>query len=108
MVEEKRAYIRRPFPADSLAETISLAQAIQDQNNGRPMNRVLLANAIGRKPASSQYKELLSSGFKYGLTQGNEKSDNINLTELGTAITKPRDQHERVKSIREAALQPDL
>jgi hypothetical protein len=72
------------------------------------MNRVLLANAIGRKPASSQYRELLSSAFKYGLTEGTEKSDNISLTELGVSVTKPRDGEERGMAIKRATLQPDL
>ena len=108
MTTAQPKYARRPFPADTLAEAVALAQAIQDKNNGRPMNRVLLADAIGRKPASSQYKELLSSSFKYGLTIGNEKSGVISLTELGVALTKPRDPSEHAASLRTAALQPDL
>jgi hypothetical protein len=72
------------------------------------MNRILLANAIGRKPASSAYKDLLSSSFKYGLTLGNEKSDMIELTPLGVALTKPRDTSERAASLRKAAMNPDL
>lgn len=103
-----RQYVRRPFPADSLQEVIDLAQAIQDSNNGRPMHRVLLANAVGRKPASSQYKELLSSSFKYGLTLGTEKSEMIALTPLGTSLTKPRDAAERAAAVKQAAMEPGL
>jgi predicted nucleotide-binding protein len=101
-------YTRRPFPADSLEEAIVIATAIQEQNNGRPMNRILLAKAIGRKPASSQFVELLSSSFKYGLTLGTEKAESISLTELGLAITKPRSADERIAAIRGAALVPEL
>jgi predicted nucleotide-binding protein len=72
------------------------------------MRRVLLASAIGRRPASSEFKQLLSSAAKYGLTLGNEKSPEILLTELGTSIAKPRDPAERVAALRRAAVQPDL
>ena len=108
MQQQEPKYRRRPFPANTLEESIKLAQAIQDQNNGRPMNRVLLANAIGKRPASSDYKLLLSSAVKYGLTTGNEKSDTIALTESGVAITRPRNALERAAEVKKAALQPQV
>ncbi len=72
------------------------------------MNRVLLADAVGRRPASSDFALLLSSSFKYGLTLGTEKADNISLTELGIAMVKPRDEAERIRASRNAALAPEL
>ncbi len=99
---------QRPFPNHSLQVAIALAQAIQDNNNGQPMNRVLLAGAMGRKPSSSDFRMLLSSGVKYGLTVGNEKSEAIGLTEIGTGLTKPRGEEERAESLRRAALSPEL
>ena len=101
-------YVRRPFPSHTLEGALRVAQAIQDQNNGKPMNRVLLANAIQKKPASSDFKALLSSSLKYGLTAGTEKSELISLERLGDSATRPRDVVERSSSLRKAALQPEL
>ena len=72
------------------------------------MNRVLLANAIQKKPASSDFKVLLSSALKYGLTTGTEKSETIALTELGGSVTRPRDATEGATALKSAALQPEL
>ena len=80
---EKRKYTMRPFPTHTLEQALFVPRTLQDANNGRPMNRLLLANAMGRTPASSEFKLLLSSSIKYGLTTGNEKSETIALTELG-------------------------
>jgi len=91
-----------------LESALRIAQAIQEQNNGKPMNRVLLANAIDKKPASSDFKALLSSSLKYGLTSGTEKSETISLEPLGSAATRPRDGAERTESLRKAALEPEL
>lgn len=97
----------RPFPAFDLAEAMKLAQAIQDSNAGKPMNRLLLAGAIGRKSGSSEYRLLLSSANKYGLTKGNESSKEIALTPLGHKVTHPTSEQERISSIRAAALAPE-
>jgi predicted nucleotide-binding protein len=72
------------------------------------MPRILLADAIGRKPGSSEFRILLSSSAKYGLTTGNEKSDTIALTGLGTSIVRPLDSAERTRGIRQAAMEPEL
>src|SRR3972149_2083060 len=108
MADDDPKYTRRPFPANSLAEAATIAQAIQDNNNGRAMNRVLVANAIQRKPASSDFKALLSSSLKYGLTTGTEKSETIALTDLGQSLTRPRDDAERASALKKASLEPEL
>jgi Predicted nucleotide-binding protein containing TIR-like domain len=97
----------RPFPWFTLEESVALAIAIQDKNAGRPMNRLLLAEAIGRKPGSSEYRDLLSAGFKYGLTNGSEKSRDISLTALGVRVTRPTSPEDRASALREAALSPE-
>ncbi len=101
-------WVRRPFPKHSLEQTLIIPSAIQDKNAGKPMRRLLLADAIGRKPTSSEFKYLLSSSFKYGLTDGTEKSEQIILTPLGQAIVQPRSVEERMAKLQDAALKPDL
>lgn len=98
----------RPFPAFGLEDCVQVARAIQESNAGRPMNRLLLAQAIGRTPGSSEYRVLLSSSFKYGLTIGTEKSAEVQLTELGTRLTKPTNETDRRTALREAAMAPEL
>jgi predicted nucleotide-binding protein len=104
--EERRS--ARPFPKHALEEALVVAQAIQDKNAGKPMKRIFVAEAIGRKPGSSEFKKLLSSSFKYGLTLGTEKSEYIELTALGQSITKPKNPEERMMSLQQAALGPEL
>ncbi|MBE9501442.1 MAG: nucleotide-binding protein [Dehalococcoidia bacterium] len=98
----------RSFPKHTLEESVRVAQAIQDNNAGKPFNRLLLAQAIGRSPASSEFKYLLSSSYKYGLTTGTEKAELIGLTPVGVSITKPRSSPEKQDALRKAALNPDL
>lgn len=99
---------RRPFPKNTLEEALIIAQAIRDQNAGRPFDRLLLAETIGRKPSSSVYRDLLSSSRRYGLTTGSEKSETIALTPLGEPVTAPKSPQEQSNALRQAALEPPL
>lgn len=106
--EKKSRRPRREYPIHLLQESLRVPQAIQDKNNGQPFKRILLANSLGIKPSSSDFREILSSSFKYGLTQGTEKADVITLTELGRSIVKPREETEKAKGLIQAALKPEL
>ena len=99
--------VLRPYPPFSLEESLVIANAIQEKNAGKPMKRLLLADAIGRKPTSSDFRVLLSSSYKYGLTSGTEKAEYISLTSLGTKVTRPTSEETKAKSIQEAALTPE-
>ena len=85
-----------------------LPQRIQDEMGGKPMNRLLLAQALGVSPSSSGYRDLLSSAFKYGLTDGTEKADNISLTTVGASATQPADQAARLGALQRAAMTPPI
>lgn len=98
----------RNFPKHTLEAALPLAQKIQDELGGKPMNRLLLADALGLSPSSSNYRELLSSAFKYGLTEGTEKADNVSLTDLGAAATQQTDASSRLQALRKAALMPTV
>jgi len=99
---------RRPFPSATLQEALIIAQTIRDQNAGRPFDRILLAQAIGRKPSSSAYRDLLTSSRRYGLTTGTEKAKTIALTSLGESVTAPRSPQEKSAALRQAALEASL
>src|SRR3989344_9339850 len=98
----------RPFPLHSIDDALVIARAIQDKNAGKPMKRLLLADAIGRKPTTIQFRDLLSSSYKYGLTNGTEKADYIELTDLGKQITKPISPQQKIAAEQRASLTPEL
>src|SRR3990172_8939159 len=106
--EESKRLAPRPYPKHPLMQALTVAESIQDKNAGKPMRRIFVADAIGRKPSSSEFKLLLSSSFKYGLTLGTEKADYIELTSLGQSITKPLNFEEKALSLQKAVLIPDL
>jgi hypothetical protein len=87
----------RPFPVHTLEESLVIIQAIADKGASRAMDRLLVADAVGRTPSSSEFKRLLSSSLKYGLTLGTEKADNIVPTETGLKIASPQNEQERGK-----------
>lgn len=96
----------RPFPNHILENALVIANAIQEENAGKPMKKLLVANAIGRKPATTQFRDLLSSSYKYGLTLGTEKAENIELTEIGKQITKPSSSEQELQAKQKAVLIP--
>jgi predicted nucleotide-binding protein len=98
----------RTFPAHTLEESLVIVQAIADKGAGRSMDRLLVADAIGRTPSSSEFKRLLSSSLKYGLTAGSEKADNIVPTEIGLRIASPQNEQERGQGLIQACLKPEL
>ena len=92
---QKRKYTTTAFPKDTLKEVVQLAQAIQDNNGGQPYNRLDLASALNRSPEASQFRTLIISSGRYGLTQGGYKADKIGLTGLGSSIVAPRSEQEK-------------
>lgn len=97
----------RNYPKDSLQQALVISQKIADENAGAPMNRLLVADALGIKPASSNFKYLLSSSRMYGLTEGTEKATDVSLTPLGKRVTRSSGA-ERVAALRQAALNVQL
>lgn len=98
----------RPHPPTSITTAITVPEAIHENNAGRPINRLLLAEAMGYSPSSSGFRDRIASSAKYGLTEGNFHSEEISLTDLGVALTRPRNAEERIHALRNAFRQVDL
>ena len=98
----------RDYPVHTLEKALVIIKAIADKGAGKAMDRLLVAEAVGRRPGSSEYRRLLSSSLKFGLTTGTEKADYITPTDLGLKIVKPRSEEEKVRGIVEACLTPPL
>ncbi|MGE5590422.1 MAG: TIR domain-containing protein [Bacillota bacterium] len=106
--DESRDRRVRPYPNHTLEQALVIAQALQDKNAGKPLDPILLAGAISRKPASSEYRILLSSSIKYGLTTGTHVAKQVQLTALGKAIVQPTTPSERASGLLRASLTPSL
>lgn len=92
----------RPHPPVTLKEALELPRAIAENNAGRPMNRILLAESMKLSPSSSGFRDRVMAAFRYGLTDGNYHSETISLTAVGDSATRPRNEHERIDAERQA------
>lgn len=101
-----KARTKRAFPRHTLEGALAPAQKIQDEGGGNSFKRLLLADALGIKPSSSNYRDLLSSSYAYGLTEGTEKATDVSLTALGGQATGAEDRSGRIQALRKAALRP--
>jgi hypothetical protein len=72
------------------------------------MKPMFIAEAIGRKPESSEFRMLLSSSNRYGLIKGSYASEVIELTSLGTSIVKPVSPEKKVLDLQDSAQKPDV
>ena len=97
-----RTRSNRPHPQTPLAIALQVAEAISENNASRPMNRLLLAQAMSYSPNSSGFRDKIAASAKYGLTEGNFHSDVISLTPRGLAATRPRNEDERIAARRDA------
>jgi predicted nucleotide-binding protein len=100
--------VLRNFPLHTLQEALEVPQKIQDERAGRPFKKILLADALGYKPGSSGFRDILSSSYKYGLTDGTEKAEEVSLTPLGGAAVQTTNPTQRRLAVRRAALKPPL
>lgn len=92
----------------SIEDTLVLPQKIADEMGGNPFNRLLLADAIGITPMSSNYRDLLSSSYRYGFTEGTEKASEISLTNLGKDATQTVAAQKRLDALVKAARTPSF
>jgi len=102
--KSKKHKPRRPFPKHTLEKALKVAKAIQDKNAGKPWKPIFVAEALNIKPGSSNFRELTSSSYKYGLTEGTWNAQYISLTPLGNSITRPTDPKKEMKDLQEAVL----
>jgi len=96
----------RNYPRESLQSSLVVPQKLAE-GAGRPMNRLLVADTLGIKPASTNFRYLLSSSRSYGLTEGTEKAVEVSLTPLGREAIST-DAAVRRNALQRAATTPDV
>lgn len=104
--QPKRKRVQSDFPKHSLEQALRVAKALEDVNGGQPLPPIETATALGVSPGSSDFRVILSSSLKYGLTNGSYKSDRIELDEIGREIVEPKTAEERQAAIVRAAMSP--
>src|SRR5580658_4379008 len=96
------------FPKHSLRAALRVATALEDKNSGNPMPPTDVAIAIDKSPGSSDFRMLLSSSIKYGLTTGSFNQSKITLTELARDIVAPTSDGSKNKALLKSAFTPLL
>jgi predicted nucleotide-binding protein len=98
--------IQSEFPKDTLEEALRVPEGLENANGGQPLPPIETASAIDVSPGSSDFRRILSSSFKYGLTIGTYKSDRVALEELGRNVVEPKDEEGRKNALVQAVLTP--
>lgn len=101
-----RGKVKSDFPKHSLVDALRVPKALADKNGGQPLPPTETAIALGMSPGSSDFRILLSSSIKYGLTSGSYNQDRVTLEELGRNIVEPRNSEDEHRSLVQAALNP--
>src|SRR6267378_7960547 len=83
------ARVKSDFPKHTLEEALAVAQALEEKHGGQPLPPTDTAIALDISPGSSDFRLLLSSSIKYGLTSGSYNQERVSLTDLGRRIVEP-------------------
>jgi len=103
---ERRGKIKSDFPKYTLEDTLRVAKALQEANGGQPLPPTETAIALEMSPGSSEFRTILSSSIKYGLTSGSYNQERVSLEELGRNIVEPTSPESSQRSLVTAALNP--
>lgn len=96
------------FPKHTLQDALQVSQILENKNSGNPLPPTDVAIGLSKSPGSSDFRILLSSSIKYGLTSGSYNQSRVSLQELGRDIAEPKSAEGRSRALAEAALKPDL
>jgi CAP12/Pycsar effector protein, TIR domain len=96
------------FPKHSLRTAIRVAAALEEKNSGNPLPPTDVAIALEKSPGSSDFRVLLSSSIKYGLTTGSYNQARISLTGLARDVLEPTSDETKTRALHQAAFTPTL
>ncbi len=96
------------FPKHPLRLALQIPSALEEKNSGNPMPPTDVAIAIAKSPGSSDYRMLLSSSIKYGLTTGSYNQAKVSLTELARDILEPKSEDTKKRALAQAGFTPPL
>jgi predicted nucleotide-binding protein len=96
------------FPKHPLKTALRVPLALEEKNSGNPMPPTDVAIAIEKSPGSSDFRMLLSSSIKYGLSTGSYNQSKIALTTLARDIVAPTSDEAKNKALFQSAFMPPL
>ena len=105
---KKSRMLQTACPSVSLEQALMVPQAIKDNFAGQPTPPLLVAEACGVTPASSNWRVLTGAAVAYGLTNGAYNSREISITPLGERIVAPLIEGDSEAAMKEAALKPSI
>lgn len=103
---ELRGKIKSDFPKYTLEDSLRVAKALEEANGGQPLPPTETAIALGMSPGSSEFRTILSSSIKYGLTSGSYNQERVSVEELGRNVVEPTSPESRKRALVAAALNP--
>ncbi|MGB7928249.1 MAG: TIR domain-containing protein [Terriglobales bacterium] len=96
------------FPKHSLKTALRVPLALEEKNSGNPMPPTDVAIAIAKSPGSSDFRMLLSSSIKYGLSTGSYNQSKVALTALARDIVAPTSDEDKNKALFQSAFIPPV
>ena len=73
----------KPYPPLAFQDALELSKRILELGFTSEIPRLTLMNDMGVSPGGNKARDLISSSYKYGLTDGNYNSKTLTLTEVG-------------------------
>jgi predicted nucleotide-binding protein len=104
--ENHRGRVKSDFPKHTLDDALRVARALSEKNGGQPLPPTETAIALGISPGSSEFRNLLSSSIKYGLTSGSFNSEKVALEPGGRNIVEPTSPDGERSALKRAILAP--
>jgi len=101
---------RRPSsdaPKHAIEAVLTVVQVLEDKNGGNPLPPLDVALALGVSPGSSNFRDLLSSSIKYGLTSGSFNQPKVSLETLGRSVVASKSSEERRAALLRAVMRPE-
>ncbi|MGD0569013.1 MAG: TIR domain-containing protein [Candidatus Sulfotelmatobacter sp.] len=96
------------FPKHPLKTALRVPLALEEKNSGNPMPPTDVAIAIDKSPGSSDFRMLLSSSIKYGLSTGSYNQSKVTLTALARDIVAPTSDEAKSRALLQSAFMPPL
>ena len=95
-------------PSHSLADALTVPQAIWDNLAGKPSTPLQVCSALDLSPSSSKWRDLAGASIAYGLTSGGWNAKQISIEPIGKRAIAPTQDGDELKAIQEAALKPSI
>jgi hypothetical protein len=90
------ARVARLFPPTAFQDALQLADGIQEHASGRPVDRLLLLQQMGKSESSRATRMMITASSQYGLTNGGYQAAELSLTPEGAAATSDLPPLERL------------